>query len=96
MPYQWSLNNVVMAEAAHTSLAFWQANRPDAAFSLFKGDLLDTMYLGLCPGNLGMTTGFDMARGEAQRDFGDAIGINPRAPWSRDFLACGRTRWPAN
>ena len=37
------------------------------------------MYLGLCPGNLGMTTGFDMARGEAQRDFGDAIGITSRA-----------------
>jgi hypothetical protein len=79
MPYMWSLNNVVMAEAAHTSLAFWQANRPDAAFSLFKGCLLDSMYLGLCPGNLGMTTGFDMARGEAQRDFGDSIGITSRA-----------------
>ncbi|MGA2788628.1 MAG: DUF4450 domain-containing protein, partial [Verrucomicrobiota bacterium] len=79
MPCLWSLNNVVMAEAAHTSLAFWQANRPDAAFSLFKGCLLDSMYLGLCPGNLGMTTGFDMARGEAQRDFGDAIGITSRA-----------------
>ena len=37
MPYQWSLNNVVMAEAAHTSLGFWQANRPEAAFALFKG-----------------------------------------------------------
>jgi hypothetical protein len=79
MPYLWSLNNVVMAEVAHTSLAYWQANRPDAAFSLFKGCLLDSMYLGLCPGNLGMTTGFDMARGEAQRDFGDAIGITSRA-----------------
>ena len=79
MPYQWSLNNVVMAEAAHTSLAYWQANRPDTAFSLFKGCLLDSMYLGLCPGNLGMTTGFDMARGEAQRDFGDSIGITARA-----------------
>ncbi len=79
MPYMWSLNNVVMAEVAHTSLAYWQANRPDAAFSLFKGCLLDSMYLGLCPGNLGMTTGFDMARGEAQRDFGDAIGITARA-----------------
>jgi len=79
MPYLWSLNNVVMAEVAHTSLAFWQANRPVAAFSLFKGCLLDSMYLGLCPGNLGMTTGFDMARGEAQRDFGDSIGITSRA-----------------
>ena len=79
MPYMWSLNNVVMAEAAHTSLAYWQANRPDAAFGLFKGCLLDSMYLGLCPGNLGAMTHFDMARGEAQRDFGDAIGITSRA-----------------
>src|ERR1051325_10494908 len=79
MPYQWSLNNVVMAEVAHTSLAFWQADRPDAAFALFKGCLLDSMFLGACPGNVGMTTYFDMARGEAQRDFGDAIGTSSRA-----------------
>jgi hypothetical protein len=79
MPYLWSINNVVMAEAAHTALGFWQANRPDMAFRLFKGELLDSMYLGLCPGNLGCMTGFDMARGEAQRDFADACGINSRA-----------------
>ncbi len=79
LPYQWSLNNVVMAEAAHTSLAYWEANRPEAAFALFKGELLDSMFLGLCPGNLGAMTAFDSARGEAQRDFGDAIGINARA-----------------
>jgi hypothetical protein len=79
MPYQWSLNNVVMAEAAHTSMGFWQANRPETAFQLFKGELLDSMFLGLCPGNLGAMTSHDMARGEAQRDFADAIGINSRA-----------------
>jgi hypothetical protein len=79
MPYQWSLNNMVMAEAAHTSLGFWQANRPETAFQLFKGELLDSMFLGLCPGNLGCMTSHDMARGEAQRDFADAIGINSRA-----------------
>jgi hypothetical protein len=79
MPYQWSLNNVVMAEAAHTSLGFWQANRPETAFQLFKGELLDSMYLGLCPGNVGAMTSHDMARGEAQRDFCDAIGVNSRA-----------------
>lgn len=79
MPYEWSLNNVVMAEAAHTSLAYWEANRPDMAFKLFKGELLTSMYQGLCPGNLGAMTSFDAARGEAQRDFGDAIGINARA-----------------
>ncbi len=79
MPYQWSLNNVVMAEAAHTALGFWQANRAEAAFLLFKGELLDSAFLGLCPGNFGAMTSHDMARGEAQRDFGDAIGINSRA-----------------
>jgi len=79
MPYQWSLNNVVMAEAAHASLAFWQANRPETAFQLFKGELLDSMFLGLCPGNVGAMTSHDMARGEAQRDFADAIGVNSRA-----------------
>ncbi len=79
MPYMWSLNNVVMAEAVHTSLAYWQASRPETAFDLFKGCLLDSMYLGLCPGNFGAMTHFDVARGEAQRDFGDAIGITARA-----------------
>ena len=79
MPYAWSLNNVVMAENAHTALGFWQANRPDAAFPLFKGELIASMFLGLCPGNVGAMTTYDAARGEAQRDFGDAIGINSRA-----------------
>jgi hypothetical protein len=78
MPYTWSLNNVVMAEVAHTSLAYWQANRPDVAFSIFKGCVLDSMFMGLCPGNVGMTTYFDMARHEAQRDFGDAVGVCSR------------------
>jgi hypothetical protein len=79
MPYTWSTNNVVMAEAAHTALAYWQAGRPHEAFGLFKGCLLDSMFLGLCPGNLGMTTYFDSARGEAQRDFADAVGVCSRA-----------------
>ena len=79
MPYTWSTNNVVMAEAAHTSLAYWQAQRSDKAFALFKGCILDSMYMGKCPGNAGMTTCFDMARGEAQRDFGDAVGTCSRA-----------------
>jgi hypothetical protein len=79
LPYQWSLNNVVVAEMMHTSLGFWQADRRDAAFPLFKGALLDTMFLGLCPGNVGAMTHYDMARGEAQRDFADGIGITARA-----------------
>lgn len=79
MPYTWSTNNVVMAEVAHTALAYWQAQRPDKAYELFKGCIIDSMYMGKCPGNAGMTTYFDMARGEAQRDFGDAVGTCSRA-----------------
>jgi hypothetical protein len=79
MPYIWSVNNVVMAEAAHTSLGYWQAGRAGAAFPLFKGCLLDSMFLGLCPGNVGAMTAFDMARGEAQRDFADGCGVVSRA-----------------
>jgi hypothetical protein len=79
MPYEWSLNNVVMAEAAHASLAYWEADRPETAFRLFKSELMLSMNCGLCPGNLGAMTSLDAARGEAQRDFADAIGINARA-----------------
>ncbi len=79
MPYTWSTNNVVMAEAAHTSLAYWQTGRDQTAFALFKGCLLDSMFMGKCPGNAGMCTTFDMARGETQRDFADAVGTCSRA-----------------
>ncbi|MFO1486917.1 MAG: DUF4450 domain-containing protein [Verrucomicrobiota bacterium] len=79
MPYTWSLNNVVLAETMHTALGYWQANRPDGAFPLFKGALLDSMYLGLCPGNVGMCTWFDSTRRESQRDFGDGVGSLSRA-----------------
>ena len=33
LPYDWSLNNVVMAENLHTSLAYWQGNRQEDAFA---------------------------------------------------------------
>ncbi|MGH8022059.1 MAG: DUF4450 domain-containing protein, partial [Limisphaerales bacterium] len=59
MPYEWSLNNVVMAEAAHASLAYWEAGRPGTAFRLFKGELVLSMFCGLCPGNLGAMTSLD-------------------------------------
>jgi hypothetical protein len=78
MPYTWSTNNVVMAEANHTALAYWQTGRSEEAFRLFKGSLLDSMFMGLCPGNVGMATTFDMARGESQRDFADAVGVTSR------------------
>lgn len=78
MPYTWSLNNVVLAETVHTALGFWQAGRRETAYALFKGAVLDSMYLGICPGNVGMCTWFDANRREAQRDFSDGVGILAR------------------
>jgi hypothetical protein len=77
-PYEWSLNNVVSAEVAHTALAYWEGNRAAEAFNLFKGTLLDGMYLGVCPGDLPNLSFYDDYRGESYRDFGDATGITCR------------------
>ncbi len=79
MPFTWSLNNVAFGESIHTALGLWQANRADAAYALLKGALLDSMYLGLCPGNVGMCTWYDVYRRESQRDFADGTGMLPRA-----------------
>jgi hypothetical protein len=79
MPYDWSLNNVVMAENLHTALAYWQAGRGDDAFTLWKSTLLDAMYLGSSPGNFAQMSFYDAARGEAYRDFADEIGMTSRS-----------------
>lgn len=79
MPYEWSLNLLVLAENSHTALALWQAGMCEQAFSLLKGNLLDSMFQGLCPGNFHMSSELDPHRHEAQRDFGDPIGITSRA-----------------
>lgn len=78
LPYSWSVNNVAFAEVAHTSLAYWQAGRADKAYNLFKSAILDGMYLGSTPGNIGQVSFYDAARGESYRDFGDPIGVYSR------------------
>src|SRR5262249_48220456 len=50
-PYDWSLNNVVLAESLHTALAYWQGGRAEEAWPLWKGALVESMYLGASPGN---------------------------------------------
>jgi hypothetical protein len=79
LPYIWSLNLLVLAENMHTALALWQAGLSEEAFQLFKGNLLDSMFQGLCPGNFHMSSELDVHRQESQRDFGDPIGITSRA-----------------
>lgn len=78
MPYEWSLNNVAMAEVMHTALAYYKAGRPNAAFRLLKSNILDFMYLGSSPGNFGQLSQLDRYTGEAYRDFADVTGISSR------------------
>lgn len=79
MPYAWSINNVAFAEVYHTALAYWLAGRPDEATHLLKSAVLDGMYIGSSPGNIGQVSHYDAARGECYRDFADPVGVLSRA-----------------
>ena len=79
LPYIWSLTLIALAENIHTALAMWQAGMPDDAYLLLKGNVLDSMYQGQCPADFHMSSQLDVHRQEAQRDFGDPIGIFSRA-----------------
>jgi hypothetical protein len=79
LPYAWSVNNVVMGENLHTALAYWQAGRPAEAFRLTKSALLASMFMGICPGNVGSMNYLDVYRRESQRDFADGNGVLSRA-----------------
>jgi hypothetical protein len=79
LPYMWSLNLLLLAENAHMALAMWQTGMRYEAYRVFKGSMLDSMYMGLCPGDFHMTSAMDVHRQEAQRDFGDPLGISSRA-----------------
>ena len=79
MPYTWSVNNVAMAEMAHASLAYWEGQRRNTAFDIFKSMIIESMYLGPSPGNFEQLSYYDRYRGELYRDFGDPIGISSRA-----------------
>ena len=78
-PYTWSLNNVVIAENLHTALAYWQGNRTEEAFQLWRSVLLETMYFGSGPGNFHQLSFYDAIRGELYRDFADGIGMIARS-----------------
>lgn len=78
LPYSWSVNNVAFAEVMHTALSYFQAGRPAAGYNLMKSSIIDGMYLGNSPGNLGQVSFYDAARGECYRDFGDPVGVASR------------------
>ncbi len=78
-PYDWSLNNVVLSENLHTALAYWQGNRSEAAYKLWRSAMIESMYLGTSPGNFVQIDFYDAARGELYRDFADGIGMAARS-----------------
>ncbi len=78
-PYTWSLNNVVTSENLHTALAYWQGNRKEEAFQLWRSAMLETMYLSAGPGNFQQLSFYDAIRGELYRDFADGIGMVSRS-----------------
>ncbi|HEY8689600.1 MAG TPA: DUF4450 domain-containing protein [Chitinophagaceae bacterium] len=78
-PYEWSLNNVVLAESQHTALANWQGQRPEEAYKIWESSLIESMYIGASPGGFQQLTFYDAIRGELYRDFADGIGISARA-----------------
>ncbi|MBS1654326.1 MAG: glycogen debranching protein, partial [Bacteroidetes bacterium] len=77
-PYTWSLNNVVLAENLNTSLAYWQGNRSEDAYRLWRSALIESMYLGSSPGNFEQLSFYDAIRGELYRDFADPVGVAGR------------------
>lgn len=77
-PYDWSLNNVALAEQLHTSLAFWQGNQSETAFKMWESALVGSMYLGASPGGFEQLSFYDAMRGELYRDFADPIGMASR------------------
>ena len=79
MPYARSINNVAFAEVMHTALAYWQAGRANEAARLLKSSMLDGMFLGKSPGNIGQISHYDAARGECYRDFADPTAMMARA-----------------
>lgn len=79
MPYTWSLNNVVMGENVHTALALWRAGEAAEAWRLMRGAVIASMFMGICPGNVGSMNYLDVYRRESQRDFADGGGVLSRA-----------------
>ncbi|UQB69273.1 DUF4450 domain-containing protein [Epilithonimonas zeae] len=77
-PYDWSINNVALAENLQTALAYWQAGRNEDAYQLWKGNLVESMYYGISPGNFEQLSHYDAFRGELYRDFADPIGVASR------------------
>jgi hypothetical protein len=77
-PYTWSINNVALAENLHTALAYWQGNRSEEAYHLWRSNIVESMYLSSSPGGFEQLSFYDAIRSELYRDFADPIGMAGR------------------
>jgi hypothetical protein len=78
-PYTWSLNNVALAENLNTALAYWQGNRSEEAYRLWRSAIIESMYMSSSPGGFEQLSFYDAIRGELYRDFADPIGVAARS-----------------
>lgn len=77
-PYTWSINNVALGENLHTALAYWQGNRSEEAYRLWRSTLFESMYMSSSAGGFQQLSFYDAIRGELYRDFADGLGVTGR------------------
>ena len=79
-PGAGGLNSVGPGESAQAALALWQVGRSEDAWKLWKGVLLDSLFMGRAPGEVAARSGLDaLAATDAARDDADAIGSLARS-----------------
>ncbi|MHB8862454.1 MAG: DUF4450 domain-containing protein [Pirellulaceae bacterium] len=78
VPYIWSVREVSGVEVAHTALANWQVGRRVAAYDLWRGAILDSMYGCRAPGACIGTSEQTGRMAGLCTDFADTVGMYGR------------------
>ena len=78
MPYTWDMNNVNPVAVLRAAMACFKAGRNEDGFRLMKAVVIDQMYDGEAPANLGLYSKYDVVNGAEGRDIPDAISIATR------------------
>lgn len=78
VPFIWSVRDVCGVEVAHTALAYWQAGRPQKAYDLWRGAIIDSMFCCRAPGACIGTSELDGHMTGLCTDFADTVGMYAR------------------
>jgi hypothetical protein len=78
VPFIWSVRDVCGVEVAHTALAYWQAGRPEKAYDLWRGAIIDSMFCCRAPGACIGTSELDGHMTGLCTDFADTVGMYAR------------------